>query len=174
MQVYNSVTGLVVSDFGNERQGVKEAPLTSQKISVLNSTSVATSCLAKCFFYVTARWWIRTTVLDLTSTPNCSWKVQRQWPWIHSNARYPDKFKQKRFLPSSLPSLRPPQHVSSYQLVVTLHVLTTHIRLAVLVNASVVPNRDKGCSVTRLVLRLCQWLPPKVLIATHYRLRTLP
>jgi len=50
MQVYNSVTGLMVSDFGNERQGVKEAPLTSQKTSVLNSTSMATSCLAKFFF----------------------------------------------------------------------------------------------------------------------------
>jgi hypothetical protein len=49
MQVYNSVTGLMVSDFGNERQGVKEAPLTSQKTSVLNSTSMATSCLATFF-----------------------------------------------------------------------------------------------------------------------------
>ena len=31
MQAYSSVTGLMVSDFRNERQGVEEAPLTSQK-----------------------------------------------------------------------------------------------------------------------------------------------
>jgi len=57
MLVYSSVTGLVVSNFGNERQGVEEAPLTSQKTSVLSSTSVATLCLAKVFFFnTTARW----------------------------------------------------------------------------------------------------------------------
>lgn len=50
MQAYSSVTGLMVYDFGKERQGVEEAPLTSQKTSVLSSTSVATSCLAKVFF----------------------------------------------------------------------------------------------------------------------------
>ena len=108
------------------------------------------------------------------ATPNCTRKVQRQWSCVHSNTRYPDKFKQKRFLPSSLPSLRPPEHVSSYQRVITLQVLTTHIRRAVSADASVVPIRDKGCRVARPVLRRCQWHPPKVLIATHYRLRTLP
>jgi hypothetical protein len=49
MEVYSSVTGLEVSDFGNESQGVEEAPLTSEKTSVLNSISAATSCLAKVF-----------------------------------------------------------------------------------------------------------------------------
>lgn len=56
MLVYSSVTGLVVSNFGNESQGVEDAPLTSQKTSVLSSTSLATSCLAKVFFNTTARW----------------------------------------------------------------------------------------------------------------------